>query len=246
MYPFLPLGPLSIPTAPLFAILAGWFGISMMARAGRRQGLNPDLVSNAGFIALASGLIVARLWHVVQFWAIYLEEPLLAFSLRPGGLALGPGMVAAVIGGYAYLLYARLDPVKIVAALALGLLVGDGFWQIGAFLTGEVLGLPSSLPWALPYFGELLHPAALYRALGALTVAAVVYVWADFERPGRLILLSLLGYSLMRLVSDAFVDGAAQVGTLRVAQVTAFLVALVAAFLLSRPPQSLGTEAPAE
>lgn len=239
MYPFLPLGPLSIPTAPLFAILAGWFGIAMMARAGRRQEVHPDLVSNAGFIALASGLIVARLWHVVQFWAIYLEEPLLAFSLRPGGMALGPGIVAAVIGGYAYLLYARLDPVKIVAALALGLLVGDGLWQMGAFLTGEVVGLPSSQPWALPYFGEPLHPAALYRALGALAVTAIVYVWADFERPGRLILLSVLGYSLVRLVSDAFVNGAAQVGTLRVAQVAAFALALVAAFLLSRRAQPL-------
>ncbi|MEZ4637277.1 MAG: prolipoprotein diacylglyceryl transferase [Caldilineaceae bacterium] len=234
MYPFLPLGPLSIPTAPLFAILAGWFGISMMARAGRRQGLNPDLVSNAGFIALASGLIVARLWHVVQFWAIYLEEPLLALSLRPGGMSPGAGIVAALVGGYAYLIYARLDPAKVTAALALGLMVGDGLWQIGAYLTGAVVGLPSSLPWAFAYFGETLHPAALYRALGAFGVTAAIYTWADFRRPGRLILLSLLGYGLVRLISDAFVDGAALLGTLRVSQVTAFALALAAAWLLSR------------
>lgn len=241
MYPFLPLGPLSIPTAPLFAILAGWFGISMMARAGRRQGLNPDQVSNAGFIALASGLIVARLWHVVQFWAIYLEEPLLAFSLRPGGMSPGAGIVAALVGGYAYLLYARLDPLKVAASLALGLLVGDAFWQIGAYLTGSVVGLPSSLPWALTYFGETLHPVALYHALGAFGVTAAIYAWGDFRRPGRLILLSVLGYSLVRLVGDAFVDGAAQMGTLRVTQVAAFVLALVAAALLSRRALPLTT-----
>ncbi len=236
MYPFLPLGPLSIPTAPLFAILAGWLGISMMARAGAKQGMNPDQVSNAGFIALASGIIVARLWHVVQFWAIYLEEPLLAISLRPGGMALTPGIVAALVGGYAYLLYAKLDPLKVLAALGLGLMVGDALWQIGAFLTGEVVGLASSVPWALPYFDELLHPVALYRAAGTLAVAAAIFFGADFRHPGRVFLLSLLGYSVVRLLTDAFVADAAQLGTYRVTQIVAFALALGAAFLLSRTP----------
>lgn len=234
MYPFLPLGPLSIPTAPLAAILAAWLGLTIMARIGAKQLLNPDQVTNAGFIALASGIIVARLWHVVQFWAIYREEPLLALSLRPGGMSLGPGFVAALIGGYAYLLYARLDPIKVFAALSVGILVSDAIWQVGAFLTGDVVGMATDLPWAVSYFGERVHPVALYRALGALFVAGAISLWADFRRPGRVILLAGLGYALARLIVDAFLVDVAQVGILRLSQVIAFGAALVISLILSR------------
>jgi prolipoprotein diacylglyceryltransferase len=234
MYPFLPLGPLSIPTAPLFAILAAWVGLTIMARIGAKQLLNPDQVTNAGFIALASGIIVARLWHVVQFWAIYQEEPLLALSLRPGGMVLGPGVVAAIVGGYAYLLYAKLDPLKVLAALSLGILVAEAIWQVGAFLNGSVVGMATDLPWAVPYFGERVHPVALYHALGALFVAGAIALWADFRRPGRVILLSGLGYALVRLVVDAFLVNAELLGTLRISQVVAFAAALLITLILSR------------
>jgi phosphatidylglycerol---prolipoprotein diacylglyceryl transferase len=237
MFPFLPLGPLSIPTAPLFAILAAWLGLTIMARVGAKQLLNPDQVTNAGFIALASGIIVARLWHVVQFWAIYREEPLLVLSLRPGGMSFGPGIVAAFIGGYAYLLYARLDPIKVFAALSVGILVSDAIWQVGAFLTGDVVGMATDLPWAVTYFGARVHPVALYRALGALFVAGAIALWADLRHPGRVVLLAGLGYALVRLLVDSFVADAPLFGPFRVSQVVAFAAALAASLLLSRKPQ---------
>jgi phosphatidylglycerol---prolipoprotein diacylglyceryl transferase len=240
MYPFIPLGPLSIPTAPLFALLAGWAGLSIMARAGARQSLNPDLVMMSGIVALLAGIIVARLWHVVHFWGIYREEPLLIVSPRPGGMVLEAGIVAALVAGYAYLLYARLDPVKVTAALSLGLLVGEALQQVGGFLTGTIIGQVSGLPWAIPYFGEPVHPVGLYRAMGALLVAAALFLWGEFSRPGRIILGAILGYALVRLLADAFVADVAFVGPFRVSQVVAFLLALVTSFFLSRngnPPR---------
>jgi phosphatidylglycerol---prolipoprotein diacylglyceryl transferase len=234
MYPFIPLGPLSIPTAPLFALLAGWLGLSMMARAGTRQSLNPDLVMMAGMVALLAGIIVARLWHVVHFWGIYREEPLLILSLRPGGMVLWAGIVAALVAGYGYLLYARLDPIRVAAALSLGLLVGEAMQQVSGFLTGQLVGQVSDLPWALSYFGERVHPVGLYRAGGALLVAAVIFLWADFSRPGRIVLLAALGYAIVRLFADAFVAEATLIGQFRVSQVVAFAIALVTSLLLSR------------
>jgi phosphatidylglycerol---prolipoprotein diacylglyceryl transferase len=212
----------------------------MMARAGTRQSLNPDLVMMAGIVALLAGIIVARLWHVVHFWGIYREEPLLILSLRPGGMVLWAGVVAALVAGYGYLLYARLDPIRVAAAVSLGLLVGEALQQVSGFLTGQVVGQVSDLPWALSYFGEPVHPVGLYRAVGALFVAAVLFRWGDFSRPGRIILGAIFGYALARLLADAFVADATFVGPFRVSQVVAFALALVTSFLLSRnsePPR---------
>ena len=110
MYPTLPFGPLSFPTGPILAILAIIVGLEVAGRYGRKLGLHPDDVWNTGLIAFASGLIVARLWNVFQFSHIYRAEPNLILSLRPSGFAFWPGVVAALIGGYAYLLYRRAGP----------------------------------------------------------------------------------------------------------------------------------------
>ena len=200
MYPTLPFGPLSVPTGPVLAILAVVFGLDIAGRYGKRFGLHPDDVWNTGMIALASGLIVARLWNVFQFWHIYLDEPVLIFSIRPSGFEFWPGVVAALIGGYLYLLRRSLDPVRVSAALTVGALFGGSVLAISGFLTGNLLGMPSALPWALPYFGEMRHPVGLYQAAGMLGLCLLVWFASDSRYPGRTILLAALGYCILASV----------------------------------------------
>lgn len=242
MYPVIPLGPISLPTAPILALLAGWLGLDVMARLGKRLGLNSDDLWNFGLLCLVAGFIVARLWHVVQFWGIYREEPLLALSIRPGGLALWPGLTAAAVGGYGYLIWRQMDPVKVAAALSVGLLATGAVLNVSAFLTGATVGTPSDLPWALPYFEESRHAVALYRAAGLVVLAILLVKWGDFRRPGRVVLQAGLGYSLLRLVADAFLADAPLLGQFRRSQVVALLAALVFTLLLARP-QRLGRQA---
>ncbi len=237
MYPFLPIGPVSLPTIPVSAILAIWLGLSVMARSGARQSLHPDQTLTAGFVAVAAGIIVARLWHVIQFWAIYGAEPLLAISPRPGGMALWPGIIAALIIGYAYLLRARLDPAKIAAAAVIGGSVAEALLQIGGFLGGSVVGMATDLPWGMFYFGEFVHPVGLYRAAGALVLAGLLFLRGPFARPWRVVLVATLGYALIRLVADAFVADAATVGAFRVSQGVALAMSLLSSWLLARMPR---------
>ena len=163
MYPVLPFGPLSLPTGPIFALLAIYIGLDLAARFGKRLGIHPDDIWNTGLIAVVAGLNVARLWNVVQFRHIYLDEPTLAISLRPSGFALLPGLIAALIGGYANLLRRALDPAPVAASFAVGALAAGAALNVGGYLSGSIVGIPSDLPWALPHFGELLQDAAARR-----------------------------------------------------------------------------------
>lgn len=233
MYPTLPFGPASLPTTPILAILAVMAALEVASRYGRKLGLHPDDVWNTALIGLAAGLIVARVWNVFQFWGIYRAEPMLAFSLRPSGFELWPGVVAALIGGYAYMLKRALDPVKMGAALSLGGLAGAAVMGVSGYLTGGVLGLASTAPWAQLYFGEMRHPAGLYLALGLGLAAALLWVFAPLERPGRVFLMALLAYSLVRVFVDGFRDGMELVGPFRLGQAAALVVALVCAALLA-------------
>jgi phosphatidylglycerol:prolipoprotein diacylglycerol transferase len=233
MYPALPFGPITLPTGPIFALFAVFLGLETAGRYGRKLGLRVDDVWNTGLIAVLAGLIVARLWNVFQFWPVYAAEPLLVLSLRPGGFALWPGLVGALVGGYGYLLYKALDPLRVGAALSVGLLMAGGVLSVSEYLTGAVTGLPSSLPWARPYYGELQHPVGLYQAVGFLIGLALVWIYGDRRRPGRVILLAGLATGLVLLVAGGFAANDAVFGALRVRQVAGFLLALVCAGALA-------------
>jgi phosphatidylglycerol:prolipoprotein diacylglycerol transferase len=233
MYPALSFGPITLPTGPVFILLAAYFGLDAAARTGRRLGLRADDVWNTGLLALLAGVIVARLWNVYQFWYVYAAEPLLIFSLRPSGYALWPGVIAALTAGYAYLLRLALHPLVMAAALAPGVLAAGVFLNVGDYLTGMLTGLPSDRPWALPYFGEMQHPVAWYRAVGLLIVLLLVWWRLDRTRPQRTLYLASLGWGLVHLIADGFAANVSMTGPFRTSQLVGLAVALLCTALLA-------------
>ncbi len=221
MYPTLPFGPLSLPTGPFFALIALWIGLEIAARFGHRLGLSSDDIWNTGLLSLAAGLIVARLWNVIQFRDIYASQPLLIFSLRPSGYVLLPGAIAALIVGYLFLMRKAMDPTPTAAAFSVGAVAAAAILNVGFFLSGAVVGTASDLPWAVSYYGQQVHPVGLYRALGFALLTFLLWQTRRPERPLRTLWLAGFGYSLLRLFTDGFVADADMIGQFRAGQVYA-------------------------
>lgn len=249
MYPSLPLGPLSLPTAQILAIVAAWFGLSVMARVGRRLQLDPDMIWNLGTIAFAAGVIVARLSHAVQFWSVYRAEPLLLISIRPGGLLLWPGVVGSLIAAYVYLIRVGADPRPVGVAAVFGLLAGGVVLEISNFLTGAVVGTagvpPGALSWVMAWIGSsydavlsqaavVRHPIALYRAVGMMLIVGSFLFWGNWRRPVRLAGQAILALAVLRLFADGFAADSQLLGALRVSQVAALVAAVGLAFMLAQ------------
>lgn len=238
MYPVLPFGPITIPTGPIVALIAVTVGLELAGRYGRRLGLLIDDVWNTGLTALLFGLIVARLWNVIQFWPIYIAEPWLIISLRPSGFALGPGVVGAVVAAYLYLLRRALSPAKVATALGVGITCSAAILFTGTFLTGAIVGLPTSVPWALAHYGEPLHPVALYYGGGIGLVLLWQWLQPVPASPLRILLHLAFGVGLVLLVTGAYEAAAAAWLGWRLLQLVGLVTALFAAFLLSRSTRS--------
>lgn len=239
MYPTLPIGPLALPTGPLLTILAAVIGLEIMGRYGRRAKLSPDDLWNVGLVALLGGLIVARFWNVVQFWAIYRDEPNLIISLRPSGFEVVPGIIVGLIAAYAFMIWRRLDPGPVVASALVGLVAGAVITGVSGYLTGDVAGVANDASWYLNPLDPNTHPAGLYQAAGMLILLFGLFIWTAPDRPWQAIAVTLLGIGLVRLVADGFVADVAtivvgQLGALRVSQVVGLVVAIGACFLLAR------------
>jgi len=236
MYPVLPFGPITIPTGPLVVLVALTVGLEVAGRYGRRLQLSTDDVWNTGLLWVLVSVIVARLWNVIQFWDVYVTEPWLILSLRPSGFVWGVGLPVGIVAAYLYWWRRALSPLLMSVALAGGTIATAALVEVGAFLTGSVLGLPSTLLWALPYYGVMRHPVALYYAIGLVLLAWGGWFVVSRMAPGRLLLCWMLGVGLLFLWLGAYEEGNRTVISLRTNQLLGLLVALVACLGLARRP----------
>jgi len=162
-------------------MVIGFFAALQLAKfLARRSGIDPEVFVNAGLIALVTGVIGARLSHVLENLGQYTDPHrsfganfIDAINIRSGGLTFYGGMILATFCCIAYGLWKRV-PVRLgMDIVAPALMVGLAFGRVGCFLNGCCYGAECSLPWgaAFPYgsnafveqyeHGEIEVPAAL-------------------------------------------------------------------------------------
>lgn len=205
MFPILSIGSAAIPTYPLFLLAALWAGMWLSATQAKQLGLDGDHIYNAGLYGLLAGVSGARLWFVLAHWDNYAADLSQAFSLSRNALSPGEGLIMA---GLVVLIYLQRQQVPLgpfFDALAPGLALAVMIGHAGAFLGGEALGAPSTLPWAIEMAGISRHPIQLYEAGAGLIIWVTLYFnrtwrpWAGFQF-WQFVML----YSLSRLWLEIF------------------------------------------
>ena len=184
------LGPLTIHFYAL-CILAGI--VVCMWLTGRRWaawGEDPERVWDVAMWAIPSGIIGARLYHVlITDPGSYFGEgadPLDVFKIWEGGIGI---MGAISVGGlgawYACRRYG-ISLAKFADAAAPGIMIAQAMGRWGNWFNQELFGKPTTLPWGLeisatsPNFpdqypaGTLFHPTFLYESLWNLVGAALL------------------------------------------------------------------------
>jgi phosphatidylglycerol:prolipoprotein diacylglycerol transferase len=170
-----------------------WYGLSwalgfvisqqIMAYIYKKESRPAQEVDTLVIYMLIAAMVGARLGHVFFYDPIvFLNEPWSVFRIWEGGLASHGGGAGALIALY---FFARktnvkylwiLDRIVIVSAL-LGALI-----RLGNLMNSEMVGLPTTLPWAFIFTSVddvPRHPAQLYEAIYCLILFAVLfYIWS--------------------------------------------------------------------
>jgi phosphatidylglycerol:prolipoprotein diacylglycerol transferase len=169
-------------------LVIGFMAAAHLAKfLARRSGLDGEIFMNAALLALVTGILGARLSHVLENWAEFtksdrsLGENLWnMINLRSGGLTYYGGFLLAFP---TLLIYGRLKKVPLALGMdimAPAIMLGLAFGRIGCFLNGCCYGAQCDLPWAVrfPYYsnaymeqfdagrGPLKPPADLLRDIG--------------------------------------------------------------------------------
>ena len=120
------------------------FGLMLIIRLGRQQGLDPEKLWNLGIIAVLSGIFGAKLLYLINEAGYYREHPGELFSLatlQAGGVWSG-GVVLALILCIWYMRRNKMPILRTCDVFAPGWRWGTLSGGSGALPQAVVMGVP--------------------------------------------------------------------------------------------------------
>ena len=220
MFPrLLHLGNFNLPTYGVMAALGLVFGLLLIVKLGREQGIDPDKLWNLGIIAILSGVLGSKILMVLVDFGYYSEHPREVFALstlQAGGVWSGGLLLALVMCVW----YMRRNQMPVLASCDVfvpGLALGHAFGRIGCFAAGCCWGRETHVPWAVTFHNPLaaqivgtplgvpLHPTQLYEfVLELLNCVFLVWLLRRKRFEGEILGAYLIIYGIGRYFIEFF------------------------------------------
>ena len=247
------IGSFSVRWYGIFIALAIIWIVIWLGWQGKKGGIiSWDTAFTAALVGVPSGIILARLLHVIDNIVVAKLHPELAligrvidYTQDPMRIFGGEGLTAygAVLGAsLGVWLYFKISKQRIgyffdIAALAV-ITAQAVIGRIGCTLNGCCYGIeaPTWLPWSVVYthegslapLGVAIHPTQPYELIYNLIVFGVLMLLRGrFKPDGSLYLIYLGLYALWRLGIDCIREGNPFLFGLHQAQVISIIVLLI-------------------
>src|SRR5690349_17244119 len=243
-----------------------WYGLGyavglagayiVITREARRRGLDQRLVDNGIIIVAAAALIGGRLYHVIDPWALYKDDPLKIILPPYTGLGVYGGIITGTIAAYILTRRWHQSFLRWADVIVPGLFVVQAIARWGNFFNQELYGRPTDLPWGItidaahrvPPYTDLVtypvattgfHPLFLYEsisgAIGAITLLWVARRWGSRLRPGDLMAVFFIWYAVVRFALETLrVDNWTFFAIPTAMVVSAVIILISIAFLVYR------------
>ena len=227
-----------------------WLIFWMWLQIKKGAQITLDTVLTMALVGIPSGIIFARLLHVIDDIVISYLHPELAASgqvinylQHPGliiggdGLTIYGAVLGAALGVWIYCKVTKTKMGYIVDLLAPGIIIAQAIGRLGCLMNGCCYGTPPTLPWGLVYTdpqsfgfngGFPTHPTVVYEIIYCVIVFAVLMILRKRLKPdGSLFALYLALYAVWRLGIDFLRGGNPFFFSLHEAQFISIIVLLI-------------------
>ena len=175
---------------------------------------------------LIPGIIGARLYHVIDYWQYYSQDPVKILYLWEGGLGIFGGLGGGILGVgiYCLLFHCSIASLfKLLDLIAFGLPIGQAIGRLGNYFNQELYGLPTSLPWGIYIETEkgYFHPLFAYEMVWDIIIfIGLISLIGRIGRvkPGAFFFIYLGLYSFGRFWLEFLRIEPWQIGGINVAQ----------------------------
>ena len=212
----------------VFGLEIRWYGviISMGVLAAmvliyilaKKKELNYDIIIDAFLITFPIAIVGARLYYV--FFDYLKNQDYHSFvdviNIRNGGMAIHGGVIAALLSGYIFARYKKINFFKYVDVIMPGVILAQAIGRWGNFMNQEAHGGPVTQEFIskFPEFiqkgmlikGTYYHPTFLYESLWNLLVCIIlVYILLKKKEGKDGVILG--GYLILYSIGRFFIEG---------------------------------------
>lgn len=227
----------------LFGLSVRWYGIFIASgvligaiialKEAKRLGINEEIILDLLIWEVPLCLVGARLYYVIFSWDMYRDNPIEAFDIRNGGLAIHGVIITAIIVAIIFTRIKKVSFWTVTDACAPSLILAQGIGRWGNYLNQEAHGGPTDLPWGIIVDGVKVHPTFLYESIWNFGVFLLLLWYGRNKQKikGEIFLLYIALYSFIRFFIEGLRTDSLMLGPIRVAQLVSLIGVVVASFI---------------
>ena len=221
-------------------VVAAMLLIYMLAK---KKDLNYDTIIDAFLVTFPISIIGARLYYVAfEFENFNSFKDMI--NIRNGGMAIHGGVIAALISGYFFAKYKKINFLKYVDVIMPGVILAQAIGRWGNFMNQEAHGGPVTQEFIskFPQFiqkgmlirGTYYHPTFLYESIWNLIVFAILIfiIYKKRNQHGIVIGSYMVLYSLGRFFIEGLRTDSLMFFGLRTAQIISLIGIIIGAIII--------------
>lgn len=202
--------------------------------------INNPQTWNVALAAIVSGIIGARLYHVLDLWSYYSQNTFKVFYVWQGGLGIWGAVIGGLLGTTVYLSLKKLPKTYWLDQIAAVLPIGQAIGRLGNYFNHENFGLPTNLPWKMAVPEQYIplnylenryfHPLFAYEAILLVALFLFLQKTAAKHPAGQGVELNfyLAGYGSIRFLIEFIKINPWTILGLNVAQLISGLAIVIA------------------
>ena len=191
------IGPIAVYWYGVLIVTGAMLAAHITSRMSSRSGHNPEIAWNLLIICLITGILGARLYHVIDKWdETYRDNLAQVFGFQMSGFGIFGAVAGGLLGVWVFARYHKLRFLEWVDYIAPGLILAQAIGRWGNFFNQELYGYPTDLPWGiyippehrLASFEayERFHPTFLYESILNFAGFLILFYLARNWRKNRL------------------------------------------------------------
>ena len=245
MNPTIDLGIISIHWYSIFIFIGILIGSNFAIKEAKKHGFDEDFIINMLFLAIIIGILGARIYYVLFNFDYYKDNLLEIFKIWNGGLAIHGGIIAGLITVFIICYKKKINLVRILDYLVVGLIIAQAIGRWGNFFNGEAHGALTTLSYLenlhLPKFiidgmyinGNYYIPTFLYESIWCFIgfIIMIILRKKTFMKVGYLTSFYLVWYGIERFFVEGMRTDSLMFLSLRVAQLVSILMIIIGIIL---------------
>lgn len=135
----------------LMLFLAFVAAMTLAARLGKRNRLDPDTILDLALWVFLGGIFGARAFYVIQYWGVRIHHWTDVFKVWEGGIVLYGSLIGGAAAFFLYWAWQRFPLRPTMDAVAPAIALGIAIGRLGCLLNGCCYGDVCDLPWAVQF-----------------------------------------------------------------------------------------------